>query len=48
VSLACSLVALLALAWLDYGGIFVGYSILVGLYSVSAHRGLRGRRRSRW
>jgi signal transduction histidine kinase len=42
VALAASLVALLALAWLDYGGIYVGYSILVGLYSVSAHRGLRG------
>jgi hypothetical protein len=34
--------ALLMLAWLDYGGIYVGYSILVGLYSVSAHRELRG------
>ncbi len=42
VALAASLSALLALAWLDYGGIYVGYSILVGLYSVSAHRGLRG------
>jgi signal transduction histidine kinase len=42
VALAASLVALLALAWLDYGGIYVGYSILVGLYTVSAHRGLRG------
>ena len=42
VALAASLVALLALAWFDYGGIYVGYSILVGLYSVSAHRGLRG------
>jgi signal transduction histidine kinase len=41
-TLAASLVALLALAWLDYGGIYVGYSILVGLYSISAHRGLRG------
>jgi signal transduction histidine kinase len=41
-ALAASLVALLALAWLDYGGIYVGYSILVGLYSISAHRGLRG------
>jgi signal transduction histidine kinase len=42
VALAAPLLALLALAWLDYGGIYVGYSILVGLYSVSAHRGLRG------
>jgi signal transduction histidine kinase len=42
VALAASLLALLALAWLDYGGIYVAYSILVGLYSVSAHRGLRG------
>ena len=41
-TLAASLLALLVLAWLDYGGIYVGYSILVGLYSVSAHRGLRG------
>jgi signal transduction histidine kinase len=42
VALSASLLALLALAWLDYGGIYVAYSILVGLYSVSAHRGLRG------
>lgn len=41
-TLASALLALLALAWFDYGGIYVGYSILVGLYSVSAHRGLRG------
>jgi signal transduction histidine kinase len=41
-ALFASLTALLALAWLDYGGIYVGYSILVGLYSISAHRNLRG------
>jgi signal transduction histidine kinase len=42
VCLTTSLVALLMLALLDYGGIYVGYSILVGLYSISAHRELRG------
>ncbi len=41
VSLACTLVALMAFAAVDYAGIFVGYAILVAVYSVSAHRGLR-------
>lgn len=40
-SLACTLAALLAFAAIDYAGIFVGYAILVAVYSVSAHRGLR-------
>lgn len=41
VSLAVTLATLLMFAWLDYAGIFVGYAILVAVYSVSVHSGLR-------
>ncbi len=41
VSLAAALVTMLAFGVLDYAGLFVGYAILVAVYSVSAHRGLR-------
>lgn len=40
-ALAVPLGALLVFAAMGYGGVFSGYAILVGLYSVVVHRGLR-------
>lgn len=41
VAVGAALATMLAFAVLDYAELFVGYPILVGVYSVSAHRGLR-------
>lgn len=40
-ALAVPILALLVFAALEYGGVFSGYAILVGLYSIVVHRGLR-------
>ncbi len=41
VSLSAAIAAMLLFAVVDYGDPFVGYAVLVAVYSVSAHRGLR-------